>query len=164
MNTHFYNQAIQLFDIENSYSDWLLTNFRRVKKPPIQEVLINSLSTEKPTHGLAKVEFLYRLIQLLNYIKSLEGSFKLISMVDQDYHTFQFPVNHFLEFIGKPKNNHYQIKKLVEFLKSLQRIEPILENFSDGGFRSYIAFPYLKVERKKSWCVELSICQELYIY
>lgn len=70
-------------------------------------------------------------------------------MGDQDYRIFQFPVNHFLEFIGKPKNNHYQIKKLVEFLKSLQRIKPILENFSDGGFRSYVVFPYLKVERKK---------------
>lgn len=120
--THFYNQAIQLFDIENSYCDWLLANFRRVKNPPIQEVLTNSLSTEKPGHGLAKVEFLYRLIQLLNYIKSLKGSSKLISMGTP----FQFPVNHFLEFIGKPKNNHYQIKKLVEFLKSLQRIEPFL--------------------------------------
>jgi hypothetical protein len=85
-------------------------------------------------------------------------------MADQDYHIFQFPVNHFLEFIGKPKNNHYQIKKLVEFLKSLQRIRPILENFSDGGFRSYVVFPYVKVERKRSWCVELSVCQELYLY
>ena len=150
LTTHFYHQAIQLFDIESSYTDWLLANFRRVKKPPVQEVLINSLSTsyltEKPTHDLAKVEFLYRLVQLLNYIKSLEGSSKSISMGDRTYQIFQFPVNHFLEFIGKPKNNHYQIKKLVEFLKSLQTIEPILENFSEGGFRSYIAFPYLKVE------------------
>jgi len=41
------------------------------------------------------------------------------------------------------------VKKLVEFLKSLQTIDSILENFSDGGFRRYVAFPYLKVERKK---------------
>jgi hypothetical protein len=80
-------------------------------------------------------------------------------MGDQNYHIFHFSVNHFLEFIGKLKNNHSQIKKLVEFLKSLQRIRPILENFSYGGFRSYVVFPYLKVERKKSWCVELSVCQ-----
>jgi hypothetical protein len=73
-------------------------------------------------------------------------------------------VNSFLEFLSKPKNNHYQVKKLVEFLKSLQTIEPILENFSDGGFRRYVAFPYLKVEQKKCWWVELSICEELYLY
>jgi hypothetical protein len=58
-------------------------------------------------------------------------------------------VNSFLEFIGKPKNNDYQVKKLVTFLKSLPTIEPVLENFSDGGFRCYIAFPYLKIERKQ---------------
>ena len=168
LTRHFYNQAIQLFDLENSYCDWLLANFRQVKKPPVQEVLINSLSTsyltEKPMHDLTKVEFFYRFIQLLNYIKCLEGSSKSISLGDRTYKTFQFPVNSFLEFLGKPKNNHYQVKKLVEFLKSLQTIEPILENFSDGGFRRYVAFPYLKVERKKCWWVELSICEELYLY
>lgn len=87
------------------------------------------------------------MIQLLNYIKCLEGS-----------------VDDFLEFIGKPKNNYYQVKKLIGFLKSLQTIEPILENFSNGGFRHYVDFPDLKVERKKGWCVELSICKELYLY
>ena len=51
-----------------------------------------------------------------------------------------------------------------QLIKSLQKIEPVLENFSDGGFQSYVAFPYLKVERKKGWCIELSICQELCSY
>jgi len=59
LTRHFYNQAIQLFDLENFYCDWLLANFRRVKKPPVQEVFINSLSTsyltEKPIHDLTKV-------------------------------------------------------------------------------------------------------------
>jgi hypothetical protein len=77
------------------------------------EILINSLSTsylmEKPIYGLAEVESLHRLIQLLNYIKSLDSSSKLITMGDQHYYIFQFPVNNFLEFIGKPKNNHYQM-------------------------------------------------------
>ena len=168
LTRHFYNQAIQLFDLENSYCDWLLANFRRVRKPPLQEVFINSLSTsyltEKPIYDLTEIEFFYRLVQLLNYIKCLEGSFESISLGDQTYKTFKFPVNSFLEFLGKPKNNYYQVKKLVEFLNSLQTIEPILENFSEGGFRSYVAFPYLKVERKNCWWVEFSVCEELYLY
>jgi hypothetical protein len=167
---HFYNQAIELFDIENCYADWLLVNFRIVKKLPIQEVLVNSFSlsylTYKPVHDfdLLEVEFFYRLVQLLNYLKSLEITSKSILMGDQSYQTFQFPVNDFLKFIGRSKENHYQIKKLVMFLKSLQRMKPILENFSDGGFRSYVAFPFLKVERSRSWLVELTICKELYLY
>ena len=165
---HFYNQSIQLFDIESSYTDWLLANFRRVRKPPVKEVYLSSLSTsymtDKFMHDLVKVESFYKLVQLLNYIKSLENSCKSISMGDRTYIIFQFPVNHLLKFMGKSKNNHYQIKKLVEFLKSLQTIEPIVENFSNGGFRSYIAFPYIKVVRKESWWVELSVCQELFSY
>lgn len=168
LTTHFYDQAIQLFDIENSYCDWLLANFRQVKQPPVQEVIINSLSTsyltQKPMNDLTEIEFFYQLIQLLNYIKCLKESSESISIGDRAYKIFQFPVNNFLEFIGKPRNNHYQVKKLVKFLKSLQKIEPILENFSDGGFRCYVAFPYLKVERKKCWWVELSVCEELYLY
>ena len=58
---HFYNQATKLFDIENSYCDWLLTNFRHLREPAIQEILINSLSTSylvnKLEHNLAKIEF-----------------------------------------------------------------------------------------------------------
>lgn len=35
LTRHFYNQAIQLFDLENSYCDLLLANFRQVKKPSV---------------------------------------------------------------------------------------------------------------------------------
>ena len=52
LTTHFYYQAIQLFDLKSSYRDWLFADFRRVRTPRIREVLINSLSTsyltEKP--------------------------------------------------------------------------------------------------------------------
>jgi hypothetical protein len=168
LTQHFYHQAIQLFDLENSYCDWLRSNFRRVRKLPSEEVLVNSLSTsfltEKPENDLVKLEFVYRLIQLINYLKSLKSSSKSVSIGDRTYQTFQFRVNHFLEFIGKPRNNHYQIRKLVEFLESLQDIRPILEYFSDGGFRRYVAFPYLKIEKEKGWWVELSICRELHLY
>jgi hypothetical protein len=70
LTEHFYHQAIQLFDLENSYCDWLRSNFRRVRKLPSEEVLVNSLSTsfltEKPENDLVKLEFVYRLIQLIN--------------------------------------------------------------------------------------------------
>lgn len=165
---HFYTQATKLFDVENPYCDWLLMGFRRVRQQAIQELLINSFSTSylvnKLEHDLAKVEFSYRLIQLLNYIKYLGSESNSIRIGDKTYKILKFPVNHFLEFIGKPKNNHYQVKKLVKFLKSLQKIEPITNNFSDGSFRSYVVFPYLKVERKRSWWVELYVCQELCSY
>ena len=130
----------------------------------IYNYLSTSYLTDKPVHDLSKIKFLYQLVQLLNYMKSLENSSRSISMGDRTYKIFQFPINNFLEFTVKSRNNYYQIKRLVEFFKSLQRIEPIMDNFSDGGFRGYIIFPYVKVERKKSWHVELSVCQELCSY
>jgi len=59
---------------------------------------------------------------------------------------------------------NYQIRKLVDFLESLQSLPPIRQYFSDGGFRSALIFPYLEVRRKKSWCVELAISERLYFY
>lgn len=123
LTKHFYNQAIRLFNLENSYCDWLLANFRHVKIPMDQEILNNYFSisylTDKLVKDLDKIKFFYRLIQLLDYIKSLKSSSNLISMGDKTYRIFQFRVNDFLEFTGQPRNNYYQIKKLVEFLKSL---------------------------------------------
>ena len=106
---HFYTQAIKLFDVENPYCDWLLTNFRQVWELPVAEILINSLSTSylvsKLEPDLAKITFSYRLIQLLNYIKFLDFESHSISMGDKTYKIFKFPVNNFLEFIGKSKTN-----------------------------------------------------------
>ena len=149
LTEHFYHQATRLFDLENSYCNWLRYNFRQVRKLPSEEVLVNSLSAsfliEKPEKDLVKLEFVYRLIQLIHYIKSLKSSSKCVSIGDRTYQTFQFRVNHFLEFIGKPRNNHYQIRKFVEFLESLQDIRPILDYFSD----------ILKIKKRKGWRVDI---------
>lgn len=162
---HFYNQAVRLFNLENAYCDWLLANFRRVKTPVIlPNYLSTSYLTGQPVTDLDDIRDFYRLVQLLNYLKSLKGSSELIPMGDRTYRLFKFAVNRFLEFTGESRNNYYQIKKLVGFLQSLQKIEPIVNNFDDGGFRSYVLFPYLKVERRECWYVELSVCQELCSY
>ena len=85
-------------------------------------------------------------------------------MSDTTYQIVEFLVNDFLEFTGKPRNNYYQIKKLVQFLRFLQSIEAILENFSDGSFQSYVAFPYRKIKLKNGWYVKLSVCEKFYSY
>ena len=41
LTKHFSNQATRLFDLENLYYDWLLTNFRQMKTPVEQKVLIH---------------------------------------------------------------------------------------------------------------------------
>ena len=99
---------------------------------------------------------------MLSYIKIQESSVYWIS--NERYRIISFRVSEFLEFIGKEKTNYYQIRKLVDFLESLQTLHPIRQYFSDGGFRSALIFPYLEVRRKKSWCVELAVSERLYFY
>ena len=73
-------------------------------------------------------------------------------------------MSEFLEFTGKKKTNYYQIRKFVDFLKSLQSLPAVLQDFSEGIFRSILIFPYLEVTKKKSWHVELAIADKVYFY
>ena len=73
-------------------------------------------------------------------------------------------MNGLLEFLGKKKTNYYQIRKLVDFLKSLQSLPTVLEDFSKSSFQSILIFPYLKVTREKAWTVELAISEKVYLY
>jgi hypothetical protein len=111
---------------------------------------------------LENQEFFYRLFQWLSYIKILESSVNWIS--NESYRILSFRVSEFLEFTGKEKTNSYQIRKLVDFLESLQSLPPIRQYFSDRVFRSILIFPYLEVSKEKSWHVKLSIAEKVYFY
>jgi hypothetical protein len=113
---------------------------------------------------LGKQELIYRLFQLLSYIQTFDPVVDQAYIEDKSYKIVSFPVNHFLEFIGKKKNNYYQIKKLLEFLDSFQYLPPMVDYFSDGGFIKVIPFPYLKLTRKECWYVRFAIIEEIYFY
>ena len=42
-------------------------------------------------------------------------------MSDNTYQMIKFPVNDFREFTGQPRNNYYQIKKLVSVNNSNEK-------------------------------------------
>jgi hypothetical protein len=110
---------------------------------------------------LTDQEFIYKLFQLLSYIRQLDYSFGFI--VDQEYLIISFKFNDFLEFIGANKN-YYQVQKVEKFLKSLQTLPPMLSTISNICFQSVNIFPYIKVFKKKSWYGQLAIAEELYLY
>ena len=163
LTCHFYKEAMNKLDLDSPYTGWLIENSRKIRSVEMSEnclftTYIKNISLDE----LEKQEFFYRLFQLLSYIKILESSVNWIS--NESYRIISFRVSDFLEFTGKEKTNYYQIRKLVDFLESLQSLPPIQQYFSDGGFRSALIFPYLEVRRKKSWCIELAISERLYFY
>ena len=156
---HFYKQALTSFVKDSVYTDWLRENFRNIRSSQTYEnYLITTYLRNIPLETLEKQKFLYQLLQLLSYIQTLKSSVNWIS--DENYRILSFRVSEFLEFLGKKKTNYYQIRKVVDFLKSLQ----VLENFSTESFRSILIFPYLEVRKEKSWQVKLAIAEKVYFY
>ena len=163
LSIYFYKQALTTFVMDSCYTDWLRESFRKIRSTQTYEnCLITTYLRNIPLETLEKQRFLYQLLQLLSYIRTLESSVNWIS--NENYRMISFRVSEFLEFLGKKKTNYYQIRKVVDFLKSLQRLPPVLEDFSTESFRSILIFPYLEVRKEKSWNVELAIAEKVYFY
>jgi len=160
---HFYKQALTTFVMGSCYTDWLRESFRKIRSTQTYDnCLIATYLNTITLETLEKQKFLYQLLQLLSYIRTLESSVNWIS--NEIYQIISFRVSDFLDFLGKKKTNYYQIRKVVDFLKSLQRLPPVLEDFSSESFRSILIFSYLKVRKEKSWKVKLAIAEKVYFY
>ena len=95
----------------------------------------------------------------MSYIRQLDSFSDYI--VDQEYQIISFKFRDFLEFIDA-NNNHYQVRKLGNFLSSLQTLPPMLSAVSNNCFKSINIFSYIKVFKKKSWYVKLDVAKEIY--
>lgn len=144
---HYYSYITTQFKIELScYTDWVVENFRNIRFLQIPEnSLVTTYLKNKLTNNLADQEFVYKLFQLLSYLRQLDSS--LGFLVDQEYRIISFKLTDFLEFLGANKN-HSQVQKLGKFLKFLQSLPPMLSVISEDCFRSTNIFPYLKVFKK----------------
>lgn len=160
---HYYSYITTKFEIQRScYTDWVVDNFRNVRYLQIpNNSFVTTYLINLPSNLLTEQEFVYKLFQLLTFIRQLEYSCAFIG--DQEYLIISFKFTDFLEFIGT-NNNHYQVQKLGKFLISLQTLPPMLSTISNICFQSINIFPYLKVFKQKSWYVQFAIAEDLYLY
>lgn len=71
----------------------------------------------------------------------------------------------FLTFTGVKNKNQYQLRKVLNNLRSFQELGPLIQQFYDIHFRSSIMFPVLEVEKQgRAWMVIIVIGVELYCY
>ena len=106
---------------------------------------------------LTDQEFIYKLFQLLNYIRQLDYFFDFI--VNQEYLIMSFKIIDFLKFIGDSKN-HYHFQKLGKFFKYLQTLPPMLITIFNFYFQSVNIFSYLKIFKQRSWYIQLAFAEE----
>ena len=114
---HFYKQALTTFVMDSCYTDWLRESFRKIRSTQRYEnCLITTYLSKIPLERMEKQKFLYQLLQLLSYIRTLESSVNWIS--NEKYRIISFRVSEFLEFLGKKKTNYYlgREKKLLFLL------------------------------------------------
>ena len=59
-----------------------------------------------------------------------------------------------------------QRKKLILYFKTLQKLDPIVKEFSNGAFRSYVCFPYVECENPLGnyWSIEVLVAEELFYF
>lgn len=84
----------------------------------------------------------------------------------QNYYFLKFPLNQFVRFTGIQTLKDSQRKKLILYFKGLQKLDPVVKEFSNGAFRSYVCFPYVECENPlgNSWSIEVLAAEELFYF
>lgn len=167
LTQHFFKQSSQNFGLNFCYTDWLAKVSRKVvQKTKFKSGLVTDYLENIHFKSFAQKDYLFRFFQFLTFIRRFKGVKQYNG--DQVYYLITFPVSDFLQFTsftGVPRKRQYQLKKILSFLLSLQKLDPIVEIFSDASFRSYVIFPYISVIKQgKSWVARISISEQLYFY
>ena len=115
-------------------------------------------------------ERFFHLLQFLSFVKSLElNPFKDCKnhrIKEQFYYGLKFPLSQFVEFTGIKISKQSQRDKLIGYFKQLQKLDPIVKEFSDGAFRSYVCFPYVGCENPSgnSWSIEVFAAEAVFCF
>lgn len=166
----FFKYFGQVLRLDYQYTDWVV-DFRRryrVVNPSNPTLFTSYLKNQKMSEK--EEEKLFHLLQFLSFLKSLElNSFKdceRLRVKKQNYYRLKFPLSKFVRYTGIQISNQSVRKKLIGYFKQLHKLDPIVKEFSDGGFRSYVCFLYAECKNPsaKAWVVEVFAAEELFLF
>ena len=71
-----------------------------------------------------------------------------------------------MEFTGIRTLKDSQRKNLLLYFKNLQKLDPIVKEFSNKAFRSYVCFTYVECENpfRNCWIIEVLAVEELFYF
>lgn len=113
-------------------------------------------------------ERFFHLLQFLSFIKSLElNSFKYckkLRVKKRNYYCLKFSLSKFVKYTVIKISNKSDRKKLIGYFKQLHKLNPIVKEFSDGAFQSYVCFLYAECNNSsgKVWVIEIYAAEELF--
>jgi hypothetical protein len=164
----FFKYSGQVLRLDYQYADWIL-DFRRkyrLVNPSNKTLLTSYLENRKMSEE--EEERFFHLLQFLSFIKSLElnpvKDCKKLRVKKQNYYRLKFPLSKFVKFTDIQISNKSHRRKLIGYFKELHKLDPIVKEFSDGGFRSYVCFLYADCENPsgKAWVIEVFAAEELF--
>ena len=161
LTRHFYTYSKKVLVLDDSYTGWLIDYFRKTDKP------INSLVTSYLTKSnfgtIENKKRVFRFLQFLSFSRRYFISQEYL--LSQKYYLIQFPVREFMDFLQIENKNHYQFKKVIDFLQDLQNNIPPVNIFSDNYFRSVAGIPFVEIQKEhKSLVAKVLIVEQLYWY
>ena len=170
LTVKYYKYSQRLFPLADSYSytDWLVDFSRRYPQEKIPSSFLLSSYLQNTIDYQEDEEGFFHLLQFLSFVKSLNlnptKNCQKHWIKNQLYYILKFTLADFLDFTGITITKNYQRKKLLKYFKDLQKLDPIVREFSDGSFRSYVSFPYVDSHNpfSNSWVIEVFIVEELF--
>lgn len=164
----YFKYSGQVLRLDYPYTDWII-DFRR------RYTLVNTHNRSLLTSYLENRRMseeeearFFHLLQFLSFIKSLElnpfKDCKRLRVKKQNYYHLKFPLSKFVKYTGIQISNQSDRKKLISYFKQLQKLDPIVEEFSDQAFRSYVCFLYVECANPsgKSWVIDVYVAEELF--
>lgn len=168
LSLDFITQFGKLLPLHYCYLDWLvykLRPFRKrgkgTKKLP-QRALNTDYIIKRSLSTPSERKTFWDLLQFLGYVQEL--SYQTDYLGDIQYRLVTFPVKNFLQYKNE-SNNHYQMKKILQFFDELQT-NSLIQYFTDNYYRSLITIPDVKVfpGKQSRWTAEVWIAEELFYY
>ena len=170
LTVKYYKYSQRLFPLADSYfyTDWLVDFSRKYQPKKIPSSFLLSSYLQNTLDCQEDEEQFFHLLQFLSFVKSLNlkptKDCQKHWIKNQLYYILKFTLADFLDFTGITITKNYQRKKVLKYFKDLQKLDPIVREFSDESFRSYVSFPYVDSHNpfSNSWVIEVFIAEELF--
>jgi hypothetical protein len=161
LTEHFYMYSKKVLAFHDYYTDWLVDYFRKTDKPT--DSLVTSYLQKQVRNSFSEQVTFFTLLQFLAFTR--HKKYDSIEIYNQSYFLMQFSLKEFMKFAGVKNINQYQRNKFIGLFYSFQKMEPLINKFSDTHFQSLVSFPYLDVQKKDNyWIVKLAVVKQFYHY
>lgn len=155
-----------ILSLNYSFVNWLVKKLRPAQK---QKLYLSGLKIEYLDFYQTDFQLsihrknFFNFLHFINYIQTLD--YEIDSLKSTYYRLVSFEIQDFLKY-KKESNNHYQLKKSIQFFDQLQT-NFYIKFFSSNQYRTLVTIPEVKIERKgkqNAWIATIWIVEELFNY